>query len=201
MFTVTIAMPDMHVAAWKERVKKSKQEKYEKNRFYRYKSDKCSHTHIGQLNSLLTYEPTSVLMAENIIWDCENHLTLYSNLRCLGCCLLTARGRSVPWLNWRAYKIFTSREFKISADELRTGSGKVKHTLSLIQLLVARTSLVSPLSWSSLSGTWVVKFTNVLRLSVELMNRACTEHVDNNNNNQSIKLDKVSYINSLDYSF
>ena len=44
MFTVTIAMPDMHVAAWKEWVKKSKQENYEKNRSYRYKSDKCSQT-------------------------------------------------------------------------------------------------------------------------------------------------------------
>ena len=44
MFTVTIAMPDTHVAAWKERVKKSKQERYEKDRSYRCKSDKCSQT-------------------------------------------------------------------------------------------------------------------------------------------------------------
>ena len=141
----------------------------------------------------------------------ENHLTINSNLRCPGSSLLTFRGSSLPRLIGREYKIFGSRDFKISAVELRTGTRKVKQILSLTQLLVARTSLVSPLTSSCLSGTWVVKLTTRLRLSVELMNRAYKEHIDNsssssnnnnnNNNNQSIKLDKVRYINSPDYSF
>ena len=119
-------------------------------------------------------------LAEKIKLDCENHLTLNSNLLGPSYFLVSTRGRSEPWLIWREYKISALREFLISSDVLRIGSGKVKQIFSLVQLLVARISLVSPWCWSCLSGTWVVKL--ILRLSVELMNRACKEHIDNNSN-------------------
>ena len=147
---------------------------------------------IGQLNRLLTYKPTSILIAEKIKQGCENHLTLNSNLWCQGSSLRKARG-SVPWLTGKEYKIFGLIEFKISADEFRTGAGKVKQILSLIHLLVAGTSLVSLLSSSCHSGTWVVKL--ILRLSVELMNTLTTTTTIN----QKIKLDKVSNINKNSY--
>ena len=127
---------------------------------------------IGQLNRLLTYKPTSILIAKKIKQGCENHLTLNSNLRCQGSSLQGARG-NLPWLIRKEYKIFGLIELKISADEFRTGAGKVKQILSLIHLLVARTSLVSLLSSSCHSGTWVVKLI-LRRLSVELMNTLTT---------------------------
>jgi len=81
---------------------------------------------------LLTYEPTCTLMAEKVKLDCENHLTLNSNLLRPSYFLVSTRGRSEPSLIWREYKISALREFLISSDVLRTGSGKVKQTLSFL---------------------------------------------------------------------
>lgn len=71
--------------------------------------------------------------------------------------LLPLIGRSVPSL--------TSREFKTSTDELRTGSEKYKNTFKLSCLFVACTSLVSLLSSSSLSGTRVLRLASSFLLS------------------------------------
>lgn len=68
-------------------------------------------------------------------------------------------GRSMPWL--------ILRELKTSVDELRTGSEKYKYTFKFLWLLVACNVLVSLLSSSSFSGTWVLRLTNTLLLSAE----------------------------------
>lgn len=73
--------------------------------------------------------------------------------------LLPLIGSSVPSL--------TSREFKTSRDELRTGSEKYKYTFKLSCLFVACTSLVSLLSWSSLSGTRVFRLASSFLLSIK----------------------------------
>jgi hypothetical protein len=79
------------------------------------------------------YEPNSILIAEKKKKkkkkleeeeeeDCMNQLTRKPNLRFPMVSPLT--GRSMPWLVWR--------QFRISADELRTGFEKYKYTFSLL---------------------------------------------------------------------